>query len=76
MDIKRCCGTCRFWIRESTYEETIQNRRKIFPHCNNNGEAKGSGSKPCLVWMAASDQELESREKAGYIKLEATVESS
>lgn len=68
MDIKRICGTCRFWLPESTYEETIQNRRKIFPHCKNNDETKGPGSKPCLVWMVASDQELEKRVKAGHIK--------
>ena len=64
MEINRCCGTCRFWIPESTMEEVLVTKKTIMPHCRLNGKTRGDKEMlGCLGWKAA---ELDVLKQRGY----------
>ena len=62
MEVERCCGTCRFWIPESTLEEILITKRTIWPHCRLDGKTRWPKEMlGCLGWKAAEQKELKQR---------------
>jgi len=46
----RTCGTCKYWIPETTGLIAQAKARDPWPHCSLNGETKTEEDKPCLAW--------------------------
>lgn len=68
--MERCCGTCKFWVPGTSFEEILASRRKSMEHCSINNQIKAVDEKACFVWIGANVQELKKREQAGLISLE------
>ena len=46
----RTCGTCKYWIPETTGLIAQAKAKHPWPHCSLNGETKTEEDKPCLAW--------------------------
>ena len=47
----RTCGTCRYWIPETTGLIAQAKAKHPWPHCEITKETKQENDKPCMVWI-------------------------
>ena len=58
----RTCGTCKYWIPETTGLIAQAKAKHPWPHCSLNGETKTEDSKPCLAWTGGRGGEISGKD--------------
>lgn len=47
----KSCGTCKFWVPETSGLVAQARAKYPWPHCEITKETKQENDKPCMVWI-------------------------